>query len=255
MKPAEFDFKWSMKDSETLQINDDRINELLRFSRLPATWFKGKNALDVGCGVGRLTWALQQLGAEVDSFDISPVGVERTRRFNPRAYVFDLMDLRENRAYDFVISWGVLHHTENPRLAFRKVAGQVRKGGYLLVMLYHRGTQWRYEERRKLWLDLSHEQRLALCQQHADKFGGSVQEWWDAFSPKYNWSFLPSEIVGWFREEGFGDVTMTNRFSVNMRGAYTGERMGFRPSLLQLEDAYWLARLWVRRVLKRGARP
>ena len=251
---AGFDLEWTMKDAESIKLNQDRIDELLRFSGLPRDWFRGKKALDIGCGVGRLTWALQQLGAEVDSFDISQVAVERTKRVNPNAYIFDLMDLKENRAYDFVVSWGVIHHTENPRLAFTRVASQVKAGGYLLVMIYHRGTQWRYEKGRKLWPDLSHEQRLAYCRQHAERFGGNLQEWWDAFSPRYNWSFLPSEVVRWFAEEGFGSLVMTDRFSVNIRGTYGGHPRNTSglPSFLLLRDLYWLSRLWVRHKLGQG---
>jgi len=52
------------------------------------------------------------------------------------------MDLTPNPIYDFVLSWGVLHHLQDPRKAFSKVASQVKKeNGILHVMLYHKDTQ------------------------------------------------------------------------------------------------------------------
>ena len=40
--------------------------------------------------------------------------------------------------FDVVISNGVLHHTENPKLAFIELSKYLKKEGYLVVGLYHR---------------------------------------------------------------------------------------------------------------------
>ena len=86
--------------------------------------------MDVGCGNGRYTYAIQNLGADkVTSFDISSEGVSKCRQINPDAYVFNLMDLVPNPIYDFVLCWGVLNHVEDPRKAFNIVASQVKNSG------------------------------------------------------------------------------------------------------------------------------
>ena len=38
--------------------------------------------------------------------------------------------------YDFVFSFGVLHHNKDPRKSFSKIASQVKRGGKLHIMVY-----------------------------------------------------------------------------------------------------------------------
>jgi 2-polyprenyl-3-methyl-5-hydroxy-6-metoxy-1,4-benzoquinol methylase len=194
------------------------VKELLDYSRLSPSFFQGKACLDAGCGNGRFTYALQQLGAEVTSFDISQKAVEQCKTVSRQAYVYDVMNLRPNPAFDFVLCWGVLHHLEKPREGFAKVASQVKPKGLLLVMVYHRDTQSVYEEGRRKWAGLTREQRIAMCNEMIAKHGGNLHGWWDAFNPRYNWSFEPKEIKQWFKEEGFKKVKLTKKYNINMRG-------------------------------------
>jgi len=60
----ELDFQWEKIPSPYTQYMEDRVKELLKFTKLPASFFRGKSCLDVGCGNGRYTRALQQLGVE-----------------------------------------------------------------------------------------------------------------------------------------------------------------------------------------------
>ena len=102
-------------------------------------FFYDKVCLDAGCGPGRWTYSMQQLGAKnVDSFDVSDEAVKRCMEINPDAYVGSIFDLKPNPVYDFVLSWGVLHHNKNTREAFSKVASQVKKDGMLHIMVYNK---------------------------------------------------------------------------------------------------------------------
>ncbi len=118
---AEFDYQWKYtlekedleNEEDKFECNEKRINEFLgQFKnkswsfRKPS--FKGKICLDAGCGPGRWTCALQKLNAsKVDSFDLSEEAIARCKKINPDAYVFNIMELKENKIYDFVLSWGV----------------------------------------------------------------------------------------------------------------------------------------------------
>jgi len=214
----EFDFQWETLPSPQIEYNEDRVREILDLTGLPPDFFKGKTCLDVGCGNGRYTYAMQRLGAKVDCFDISERAVERAKVANPSAYVFDLMDLAPYPKYCFVLCWGVLHHLSDPKEGFRRVASQVRSAGMLHVMVYHRDTQKVYQEGRMKWPKLSNEERMALCKEMIGKHGGNLHGWWDAFNPEYNWSYEPGEIKGWFEEEGFREIKLVKKYNINMRG-------------------------------------
>ncbi|MGI0011436.1 MAG: class I SAM-dependent methyltransferase, partial [Nitrosopumilaceae archaeon] len=193
------------------------------------SFVKGKVCLDAGCGAGRWTYAMQQLGAlRVDSFDISEEAIYRCKAINPQAYVFDIMNLEPNPIYDFVLSWGVLHHLEDTRKGFAKVASQVKSGGMLHVMVYYKGSDWYYDgfrgstcvEKHKLWEKLSFEEKIVLCRKMVETKGGNIHGWFDAFNPKYNWSFSPNEVKRWFEEEGFSHIKLIHKNNINMNGIH-----------------------------------
>jgi len=218
----EFDFQWKNLPSSTIEYNESRIEEFLSLTKLPRTFFIGKSCLDAGCGNGRWTWVMKKLGGKVTSFDVSPAAVETTRRLNEDAHLCDVYALIENRVFDFVLSWGVLHHLPDPELGFRKVASQVRKGGTLHIMVYHRDTQKQYEEGRRSWASLTPSKRVSYCNKMIRKYGGDLFGWWDALNPVYNFSYVPSEIEQWFKTNGFAGITLTQEYNVNMRGVYGG---------------------------------
>jgi len=217
-KTPEFDHQWSEIPSPAIELTQDRILELLKFTKLPPSYFKDKHCLDVGCGSGRFTWAMQQLGAKVSSFDISPKAIERCREINPGAYVQDIYNLEPNPIHDFVLCWGVLHHLPTPEKGFQKLSTQVAQGGVLHIMVYHKDTQKIYEKGRTRWPSLSHDERIKLCQNMIKRHGGNLHGWWDAFNPTYNFSYTPKEVRSWFERQDFMEITVTQEKNINIRG-------------------------------------
>lgn len=237
---TDFDYQWkflmtpeAQNNKDVFEFNGKRIKEFLNLTKIKP-WFKktsfikDKNCLDAGCGPGRWTYAMQKLGAaKVDSFDISSEAIKKCQEINSNAYVFDIWDLKPNPIYDFVLSWGVLHHTENTRKAFSKVASQVKKGGMLHVMIYDKKNDWFYDgfrgetclEKHKFWEALTEKEKIDLCKKMANEKGGNIHGWFDALNPTYNWSHTKTEVKEWFQEEGFtqiksGDMT----YNINMNG-------------------------------------
>ena len=215
---TDFDYQWENLPDEKIEYTQDRIDELLTLTQLPASFFLGKRCLDAGCGSGRYTFAMQQLGADVRSIDMSPKAIDSVSKINSDAYIQDILTLEPNPIFDFVLSWGVLHHTINPREGFRRVASQVKPGGIFHVMLYHKDTQKVYEFGRKIWPYLPHFGKIIYTKYRAIKGGGSFHGWWDALNPTYNFSYDEVEIEEWFKQEEFIDIICTQKYNINMRG-------------------------------------
>ena len=116
------------------------------FDRLfPYAEFKGRPVLEIGCGMGAMAslWARQ--GAQVTAVDLAPYSVKMTRQR------FALLDLQgrieqaDGRAlpfadgeFDYVYSWGVLHHSPDLGQSLREMMRVLKPGGKFGLMLYHR---------------------------------------------------------------------------------------------------------------------
>ena len=118
------------------------------FSRLfdyPA--FRGKRVLEVGCGMGcmAMNWARQ--GAAVTAVDLNPVSIaQTTRRFELFGLSGDIREADaarlpfENNSFDYVYSWGVLHHSPGIPDAIAEIHRVLKPGGKTGVMLYNRNS-------------------------------------------------------------------------------------------------------------------
>lgn len=204
--PREFDYQWENIPSREIDYNKGRIDELLQYTGLDRSFFRNRYCLDVGCGTGRWTWAMMQMGAHVVSLDISSSAVAATQLINPETYVEDIMNLDSTEKYSFVLCWGVLHHLEKPFEGFKRVASQVVPGGTLHIMVYNKANQVEYEPLRKTWVTLSEKSRIDLCEKLVRERGGTVHGWWDALNPRYNWGYSHDEVKEWFSGAGFNNI-------------------------------------------------
>ncbi len=72
--------------------------------------------LDIGCGEGRNAIFFARNGYEVTAFDLSPQGVEKTKRYADEARVSievfqaNLNEFRLKEKFDIIFSTGVLHY-------------------------------------------------------------------------------------------------------------------------------------------------
>jgi uncharacterized protein YbaR (Trm112 family) len=72
--------------------------------------------------------------------DYTVFGPQLIDQFLQRVDLFQLPF--EPKAYHFVMSWGVLHHTPSTKQAFDKIVPLVRPGGTLYVMVYEVNQGW-----------------------------------------------------------------------------------------------------------------
>lgn len=245
-------------DSRHTHFGPHLVEKWLEDVRLPREYFKGKVVLDAGCGSGRWTYALASLGATVVAVDFTDSGVEITRAATEAlggvsVLQADILRLPfRPESFDFIVSWGVLHHTPDTQAAFARLAPLVKKGGELFVMVYERRNppknfctnivrrllqrfpeETRYRLCRRLIIRnplLYHALRpFILCLRHPDGAGElelSTMQFglYDWYSPKFNHLHSRREVEGWFRDGRFEKLTLTN--PVRHTGAWEVFRYG-----------------------------
>jgi len=117
--------------------------------------FGGLRVLDVGCGNGYVLSKYAEAGARVIGLDLTRVAIALCRkRFSLHGLPGDFVvgNAEElpfpNEAFDCVCAMGVVHHTPNPANAVNEMARVLRRGGRLIMMVYHRGSA---QYRLKMW--------------------------------------------------------------------------------------------------------
>jgi SAM-dependent methyltransferase len=230
-----FDFQWAeiplgryMLENE--EFRKEATGYVCEFTGLPAEWFKGKSVIDAGCGLGRYSWALCKLGAQVLSLDQSDHGLARTadacKGFpGHRTLKVDLLEeLPLTEPVDLVWSFGVLHHTGDTYRAFEHVAKWVKPGGKIYLMLYGKPREGlaadyaeinEYDEWRRRTRNMGLRDKLAAVTSHMKngRFRVLGEEhihgYFDAISPPINDLYVFEEVEAWLLEAGFGDITQT----------------------------------------------
>lgn len=249
-----FDFEHRrFEDSWYTRFESRLVHQFLEDCRLPREFFEGIRALDAGCGSGRWSYALAELGAEVAAFDLTEGGIEAaTNQLGSRPNVFTCQaNLFQPpfapESFDFVMSWGVLHHTPDTHHAFRQLTPLVKPGGTMYVMVYEKRSpmmffftnivRWfmrrlpderRYDACRYLVIRSPVVARTVspflMISRYTPGSGVDVKTLqfglFDAYSPRYNHLHSRDEVRGWFEQAGFVDVDVfdTPAGSVKARG-------------------------------------
>jgi ubiquinone/menaquinone biosynthesis C-methylase UbiE len=105
--------------------------------------FAGQRVLEIGCGSGAASMLFAQGGANVTAIDLNEHAIAMAKIHSESLQVTaicmdaEAMDFPDG-SFDHVFSWGVLHHTSDPKRAFAELARVLRPGGTALVMVYNR---------------------------------------------------------------------------------------------------------------------
>jgi len=111
--------------------------------------WRGKRVLEIGCGIGTDTINFARRGAEVTAMDISEQSVkiaeQRARTYGLgrriRFYAGNAEELSgfvPVEAYDLIYSFGVIHHTPQPKRVVEQIKRYARPGSTIKIMVYHR---------------------------------------------------------------------------------------------------------------------
>lgn len=235
-----FSLEW--KIHKKTQIDDNKSkssaeNFNVRFG-FPGSFWSGKKVLDVGVGVGRYAKVALDHGAELWGVDLSysvDVAKENLNTY-PNAHfiqanVFDLPF--EPESFDVIYSFGVLHHTPDPRRAFEGLLKFLKPGGVICLTLYEdHGMYHTSRYLRQITTKLPNAVLYGLSAlmttllyipykylgfrygifgrfapiSLSDNFKEAILDTFDCYSPKHQFTYADHEVFLWFKEAGLRDI-------------------------------------------------
>lgn len=108
---------------------------------------RDKDVLEVGCGSGAHARLLAESGCRFTGIDLTSKGVALTRRrlelwgLSGNVLKADAEQLQfADESFDYIWSWGVIHHCENPEKALAEICRVLRPGGRIALMVYNRAS-------------------------------------------------------------------------------------------------------------------
>ena len=114
---------------------------------IPFADLEGQCVLEVGCGTGVHAKLLAEAGARVAAVDLTPTAVELTaKRLALAGFEADVREADAealpfpDASFDFVWSWGVVHHSEHTERVLAEIARVLKPGGRVALMVYHRNS-------------------------------------------------------------------------------------------------------------------
>lgn len=235
-----FSFEWQIHRST--QIDDENFTDSaeffnLRFGKDEKFW-TGKKVLDVGVGVGRYAKVALDLGANVTGVDLSysiDVAGENLREYeNYEGVQADLFDLPfPDESFDIIYSFGVLHHTPDPRRAFDGLIRLLKPGGIICITVYEdRGMYHSSRYLRKVTTKFPSVVLYPLCVLYtslmyipykylgfrygilgrfapislSSSFKEAILDTFDCYSPTYQFTFSDYDIFRWYQENKLIDI-------------------------------------------------
>jgi SAM-dependent methyltransferase len=138
--PDRFGWSWNTY----AELRPEHEEQFRRWTRLlPADW-RGKDVLDVGCGMGRNSyWPLKYGARHAVAVDLDERSLAAARRTlapfaNAEVRRDSAYDLPFRNEFDIVFSIGVIHHLQYPGRALANMVDAARPGGTVLIWVYGR---------------------------------------------------------------------------------------------------------------------
>lgn len=168
----------------------------------PYEQYRGREVLEIGCGLGTMAMNWARQGAKITAIDLNPVSVAQTSR---RFELYGLtglilqMDARSlsfrDHAFDYVYSFGVLHHSPDLQRSLDEAFRVLRPGGGFGIMLYNRRSVYYWHRICYLEGYLHGESRFLTALQLASRYtDGAERE-----GNPYTWPVTRVEVRRMFR--------------------------------------------------------
>ncbi len=104
-----------------------------------------KTVLDLGCGFGSSTLILSKYAKKIFAIDVTFPAIRNAKRNmkinkvkNVILKQMDAEDLKfKDNSFDFVFSWGVIHHSHEPKKILKNIEKKLKKNGSCFIMVYN----------------------------------------------------------------------------------------------------------------------
>lgn len=162
--PMRYDWKQGIRYeefSEEFFAEIDRrflldLKDYLPWEKIPFDYLvnyellKNMDVLEIGVGNGTCASLLARHARSFTGIDITGYAVkstsERMRQHGLNAKIIrmdaECMEFADN-SFDFIWSWGVIHHTSDTKRVLNEIKRILKPGGIAVTMVYHRGF-WNY---------------------------------------------------------------------------------------------------------------
>jgi SAM-dependent methyltransferase len=145
---AEIDRRFFRDAAPYLPPRQHPFDRLIDFGSLPE-----QDVLEIGVGMGSHAQLLASRARSFTGIDLTEYAVKSTTE-RMKAFGLDKPEVRVIRmdaeelqfpkeSFDFIWSWGVIHHSSNTRRILREMHRVLRPGGKATTMVYHRNF-WNY---------------------------------------------------------------------------------------------------------------
>ncbi len=154
---------------------------------------KDMSVIEVGCGTGWLSNSISYLyDSPVLGIDFNPVAINlasevaMAMKLKTHFYTGDLFLYKPETLFDVVVSFGVLHHTDNCEYAIKHLCEKfVRPGGHVVIGLYHKYG-------RQPFLDHFKEMKIN---------GATEAELLERYRILQSYIKDETQLVSWFRDQ------------------------------------------------------
>lgn len=185
-----------------------------------ASFWKGKEVLELGCGTGELANSVSLKGGKILGIDFSKNSIKKakktSKKFNTNAVFLEsnILDLNLNKKFDVVIALGSLHHTIDAKKGFLVAIKHTKKRGILILGFYNKYSRFRHRIKRvilKLFCGNNIEKRINLGKK---LFKGIDNKSWlaDKFGQVHESYHSINQILKWFNEENVTFIASNPKF-------------------------------------------
>ncbi len=120
---------------------------IIDFADFPT--YRGKKVLDVGCGIGTIGSGFSRCGADYTGFELSEKSLEiAKKRFQVLGHsgrfihgnAEELASYFPDDTFDLIFSFGVIHHSPDPKKIVREMRKILSPNGEIKIMVYAKNS-------------------------------------------------------------------------------------------------------------------